>query len=109
MPIEFTKPQEENSMEEETAFQDMITSESQLEEVVQPCDILNEDLTPSETKIRKAKKSRDSSISRVQEIVLPSESTRLQEKTKGEEEKQHADFDSLILVLPFPGESLDKD
>merc|ERR1712062_714602 len=66
MPIEFTKPQEENSMEEETAFQDMIPSESQFEEVVQPCDILNEDLTPSETKIRKAKKARDSSISRVQ-------------------------------------------
>jgi len=92
MPIEFTKPQEENSMEEETAFQDMITSESQLEEVVQPCDILNEDLTPSEIKIRKAKKSRDSSISRVQEIVLPSESTRLQEKTKDEEEKALQDM-----------------
>merc|ERR1712217_272979 len=61
-------------------------------EVVQPCDILTEDLTPSETEIRKAKKSTDSSISRVQEIVLPTEFTRRQEKTKGEEEKALQDM-----------------
>merc|ERR1712008_226818 len=77
---------EQTETEKNIVLQDMIPSECQIEEVVQPCGILNQHIAASEGKKKKAKKSRDSSISRVQEAILPIESTTTQEQTKPEKE-----------------------
>merc|ERR1711997_286939 len=97
LPMEFTKTQEQIKAEKEKVIQDMVPSESQVEEVVEPCGILTEHIVESETKKKKAKKSRDASISGVQETVLPMELTKSQEQTKAEEE--------IVLQDMIPSES----
>merc|ERR1712217_640021 len=68
------------------AIQDIVPSESQIKEKVETYGALSQNITGFDGKKKKATKSRDSSISRVQETVLPIEVTKSQVKTTTETE-----------------------
>merc|ERR1712079_973277 len=74
VPMESAKPQEQTVDLEEKPFQDIVPFESQTKEFVEPFGTL------SQKNLKKANKSRDKSIPREQEAVLPMDSIRHQEK-----------------------------
>merc|ERR1711956_39467 len=92
MPMESTKPQEQTKFEGEKIQQDIIPSESQVEEVVESCGILNQHIVTSETKKKRAKKAKDSSFSGVQETIVPMEFTGPQQQTGALKEKAIQDM-----------------
>merc|ERR1711874_911770 len=96
---EFPKPQEQTKIEGEKVLKDTIPSESQVEEVVEPCGILDQHIAASETRKKRAKTSKDSSISGVQETILPVEFTKPQEQTRASEEKAIQDMVPLESQL----------
>merc|ERR1711976_836268 len=87
LPVETTTQQEQVKLLEEKAIQDMVPSELQLKEVVEPYGTLSQSLSSSEINTEKAKKSRDSSISRIQETIIPMESIKPQKQNETEREK----------------------
>merc|ERR1711976_114049 len=87
LPVETTTQQEQVKLLEEKAIQDMVPSELHLKEVVDPYGTLSHSLSSSEINTEKAKKSRDSSISRIQETIIPMESIKPQKQTETEREK----------------------
>merc|ERR1712079_966181 len=74
VPMESAKPQEQTVDLEEKPFQDIVPFESQTKEFVEPFGTLSQKIASSEKNLKKANKSRDKSIPREQETVLPMDS-----------------------------------
>merc|ERR1712083_750150 len=92
VPMESAKPQEQTVDLEEKPFQDIVPLESQTKEFVEPFGTLSQNIASSEKNLKKANKSRDKSIPRKQETVLPMESIRHQEQINVEKEKAIQDI-----------------
>merc|ERR1712008_143390 len=82
-----TKVKFDDQEETHQAMQSIEASQPQMKEVVEPCGNFAQNIALPEGKTTKALKSRDSSISRVQEIVTPMEVTKSQDQTHNESEK----------------------
>ena len=82
-----THDQVKEDREKATRTRSLKPSQSQVEEFTEPCGNLSTNIAFTEMKKKKANRSRDSSVSRIQEAIIPMEYTNLHEKGKEEGEK----------------------
>merc|ERR1711971_565915 len=79
-----THDQAKEDKEKATRTRSLKPSQSQVEEFPEPCGNLGTNIALTKMKKKKANRSRDSSLSRIQEATIPMEYTKIHEKGKEE-------------------------
>ena len=97
VPMEFLKihDQPKEAREKATKTRSLKSSQPQVEEFAEPCGNLSQNISFAETKKKKATRSRDSSVSRIEEALMPMEFTKTHEKSTEEEEKAIQNLEPL--------------
>ena len=97
VPMEFLKTHDQAKEDEEkaTRTRSLKPSQSQVEEFTDPCGNLGTNIALTKMKKKKANRSRDSSVSRIQEATIPMEYTIIHEKGKEEGEKATQNVEPL--------------